>query len=464
MLMPWMALFLSFACLLLADGKAAISSAANYHRFCHQTVPESPPTVLPMNFSRGEDRDPHFDIAYFTGGTQIFPGKSTADSDGISLSFHPKRRTIYLTENPNVLKLQATLRFHLPPRGYSMWHRNLRQIRFRGPRIPVRTKTVGFDFYGFWSRNIGQLCMVGSDSSLANSRDATSAPSSAVVLKLKYPVIAGGAGNVSSLIRGSLESTNPPGSFELEYASECSGNANGSKCNPLKVDSQVLPGFMTIQGRRDFSSGMDGNLRLELQEPSICLSQLYQYARSFELEYASECSGNANGSKCNPLKVDSQVLPGFMTIQVGDCSIQFSLRFPKKLTIQHRSTVVGQISSSRSVNDSGYFPPIGFHGFGNKVRGLPGLEYKYTVLDMVAKSCAGKKITKGKGTYPSAYSFDMRFDMSVSNSKGQKAEAEKVPTGDHISDFVIGCINSTILGTTSSLMLVSFLMAFCSHR
>ncbi|CAN1219108.1 hypothetical protein LINPERPRIM_LOCUS1520 [Linum perenne] len=496
MLLRWTVIFLSFSCLLLADAKTTVSSSnflSDYNKFCHQTVPESPSTVVPMNVSGGEDRDLHFDIAYFTGGSQIFPKEATADSNGISLSFHPKRHTIYLTENPEVLKLQASLKFHLSPRGHSTWNRrNLRQIRFRGPRIPLRSKSIGFDFYGFWSRSTGELCMVGSGSGLANSRDASSAPSSGVVLKLKYPVIAGGAGNVSSLIHGSMESTNPQGS--LNYFEPVSILAL-PHFGQYKY-SLMSEGTGDCLGRSGAGGGMDENLRLEVQEPSVCLSQLYRYAWSFELEYGSECSGNANGSKCNPLKVNSQALPGFMTIQgircddhgirvllgfansieyssrafgygrvfnpnnmligegtwdetenklcvmacrvlnfnhsldnasVGDCSTQFSLRFPKKLTIQQRSTVVGQVSSSRSVNDMGYFPPIGFHGFGNRVRVLPGLEYKYTVLDMVAKSCSEKKITKGKGTYPSAYSFDMRFGMSVSNSKGQKAEGSSSP-------------------------------------
>ncbi|CAI0441427.1 unnamed protein product [Linum tenue] len=484
---------LSFACLHLADAKTpAVAFISYYSKFCHQTVPESPETSKPVNSATGEDRTLYFDIAYFTGGSQIFPGKSSLDSDGITLSFHPKRRTMFVTENPDVIKLQATLKFHLPPRGYSMWqgNRNLREIHFRGPRIPVRTKSVGFEFFGFWSRKNGELCMVGSGSSLGSSHAAASfAPSSSVVLRLKYPV--SDPGNVSSLILGSLESVSPGGSLDyfepvsilaVPHFSEYKYSLmSGGKGNCLR--------------RSD--GGMEANLPLELKDQSVCLSQLYQHARSFELEYGSECSDISNSSKCNPLTADSQGLPGFMTIQgircepnrgirvlvgfhksieywsrafgygrvfnpnsmllgegawdekenklcviacrvlgfnrslhnasVGDCSIQLNLRFPKKMTIQHRSNVVGQISSSKSVSDAGYFPPIGFHGTKNKVRGLPGLKYDYTMLDLVGKSCVEKKIKKGKGTYPSPYSYDMRFDMSVTNSKGQKAEGDASP-------------------------------------
>ncbi|CAL1373408.1 unnamed protein product [Linum trigynum] len=491
-LLGWIAVFLSsFACLHLADAKTpAVAFLSHYNKYCHKTVPESPETAKPMNLDSGEDMILHFDIAYFTGGSQIFPGKSSIDSDGISLSFHPKRRTIFVTENPDVLKLQASLKFHLPPRGYSMWHnnRNLREIRFRGPRIPVRTKAVGFEFHGFWARKTGELCMVGSGSSLGSSHAVSFAPSSSVVLKLKYPV--SDPGNVSSLILGSLESVSPGGS--LDYFDPVSILAvphfgeykyslmSGGKGNCLRSNG-----------------GMEENLPIELKDQSVCLSQLYQHARSFELEYGSECSDSSNGSKCNPLTADSQGLPGFMTIQgircepnrgmrvlvgfpdsieywsrafgygrvfnpnnmllgegawdekenklcviacrvlgfhrslhnasVGDCSIQLNLRFPKKMTIQHRSNVVGQISSSKSVSEAGYFPPIGFHGTKNKVTGLPGLRYDYTMLDLVGKSCAEKKISKGKGTYPSPYSYDMRFDMSVTNSKGEKAEGDASP-------------------------------------
>ncbi|KAK9906974.1 hypothetical protein M0R45_002583 [Rubus argutus] len=65
---------------------------------------------------------------------------------------------------------------------------------------------------------------------------------------------------------------------------------------------------------------------------------------------------------------------------VGDCSTKLSLRFPVRLSLQNRSAVVGQIWSDK------------------------------------------KRAGRGKGKkYPEEYSSDMKFDMRVSNNKGQVA-------------------------------------------
>ena len=72
------------------------------------------------------------------------------------------------------------------------------------------------------------------------------------------------------------------------------------------------------------------------------------------------------------------------------------------------------------MNDSGYFGRIAFQDTGNVQIDLPGLKYEYTETDSISKTCAKKKGVKHKGqVYPDGHSLDMRFDMSVRNSKGQ---------------------------------------------
>ncbi|KAJ9136167.1 hypothetical protein P3X46_033271 [Hevea brasiliensis] len=514
-------LILVYFCLLANPAAAATSiSSSNflayYAQHCNQVIPESPSTETRMNFALGQDKVLHFDIAYFTGGHQIFPKRAfTADLPAISLSFHPKRNTISLTQTPHVLKLQATLRFHLPAHFNLTWKRNLREIRFRPPRIPIRPGSLGFELYGFWSMDTGKLCMVGSGSSFANLGVVSS---SNVVLKLNYPV---NFSNISSLISGFLESLNHKGS---------SGYFESISILAIPHFGEYKYTLINRGGSDLCSSGSDGggeddNLHLEWLDPSACLSQLYKYSRTFELEYGNECDRNGGGN-CDPLGRSSGILPKFMTIQgircereggirvligfsnsgyfgsgpfsyervfypnrmligegvwdekkdrlcvvacrvlnlkdslvnasIGDCSIQLSLRFPKTLTITQGSTVLGKILSTMPVNGTGYFDEIRFHGSGNRVRGLPGLKYKYTMFDRVSKSCPKQKTMRRKGkAYPNAYSSDMRFHILANNGKGKIAQGYSSPlfVGDQVFE-------PYRVNTNSGLINISYKMSF----
>ncbi|EEF43276.1 conserved hypothetical protein [Ricinus communis] len=490
------ALFLSFYFLLLTTTAAATTpiSPSNflsyYTQHCNDIVPESPSTNTHINFALGQDKTLHFDIAYFTGGNQILPNKNATQNAVVPLSFHPKRSTIYFTQTPHVVILQATLRFHFPVHFNS---RNLREIRFRPPRIPVRSRSLDFELYGLWSMETGKLCMVGSSrSSFSNLGGVVSSFNNTnVVLKLKYPVV---FSNVSSLISGVLESVNDKSSLGYFEPISILGIPHFGEYNYTLINKGN--DNVCFEGN---DRGND-NLHLEWLDPSTCLTHLYRFARNLKLEYGKDCHRNGSG-RCNPFGGDSGILPKFMTIQgircerggnggiqlligfsnsvyyghgpfgyervfdphtmfigegvwdekkdklcvvacrvlklkyslvnasVGDCSIQLSLWFSKTLTIRERNTVVGQISSGIAVNETGYFDRIGFHGSGNMIRGLTGLKYKYTMLDRVNKFCPIKKTMRGAAgkAYPNAYSTDMRFLMSVRNVKGQIAQGFSSP-------------------------------------
>ncbi|KDP20971.1 hypothetical protein JCGZ_21442 [Jatropha curcas] len=472
-------------------------SASNFLSYygpqCDHIVRQSLSSDTHVTFVFGEDKILYFDIAYFTGGSPILRKRADngdADSPSISLSFRPKGNTISLTQIPHVLKLQATLRFHFPFHLNMTWNRNLREIRFRPPRFPVKARSLVFELYGFWSMDTGKLCMVGSGSSHPHLGIVSS---SNVVLKLNYPVH---FSNISGLIIGALESLNDRGDSGYFEPVSILGIPHFGEYKYRLIDrgSNVCVGG---------SDGENENLHLEWQHPSSCLSQLYKYARYFELDYGRECGSN-EGGKCNPLGGDSGTLPKFMTIQgfrcepgrgirlligflntgyhsepfiydrvfnpnrtligegvwddkkdrlcvvacrvsnlkdslvnasVGDCSIRLSLRFPKTLTITQRSTVVGQISSTVTDSETGYFNKIRFHGSENRITGLPGLNYEYTMLGRVNKACPKQKTMKGRGkTYPNACSTDMRFQMIVRNGKGQLSQGYSSPlfVGDQL--------------------------------
>lgn len=75
---------------------------------------------------------------------------------------------------------------------------------------------------------------------------------------------------------------------------------------------------------------------------------------------------------------------------------------------------MGQIWTNKTAENGGYCR-INFWTC-DKYMNLPGLKYIYTEIDNVRKLCP-KKAVKRRGRYPSEQSYDMRFDMSVTNSK-----------------------------------------------
>ncbi|KAF9626655.1 hypothetical protein IFM89_038489 [Coptis chinensis] len=168
---------------------------------------------------------------------------------------------------------------------------------------------------------------------------------------------------------------------------------------------------------------------------SIC-SELYWWSRVFELEYGSNCDATKN---CSPVASSIGDLPEFMdalapsamdslaNASVGDCLIRLSVWFPAIMTITNRSSVVEQIWSNKTSNESGYFDKIVFQSPVNRIYLSPGLKYEYTKTGGVVKSCAKKTAAKKGVIYPSGYSYDMKFDMRVRNSKGAQSWGYSVP-------------------------------------
>ncbi|KAA8519797.1 hypothetical protein F0562_014113 [Nyssa sinensis] len=76
---------------------------------------------------------------------------------------------------------------------------------------------------------------------------------------------------------------------------------------------------------------------------------------------------------------------------------------------------------------------------------LEGLKYEYIEIDNVRRTCMKRMTVKGKGgTYPDAYSSDMRFDMTVRSRKGQIAWGYLSPlsVGDKIYKPLVTSVGS----------------------
>ncbi|GFQ06328.1 hypothetical protein PHJA_002776800 [Phtheirospermum japonicum] len=102
---------------------------------------------------------------------------------------------------------------------------------------------------------------------------------------------------------------------------------------------------------------------------------------------------------------------------VGECLIRLSLRFPAKWNLRDRSIIVGELWSSRSVNETGYFGRVMLSSKRNNDIRAPSLRYDYTELDKANRSCADKIIQKGeRKRYPTLCS-DMSFGVVASNKK-----------------------------------------------
>ncbi|KAE8652716.1 hypothetical protein Csa_014286 [Cucumis sativus] len=112
---------------------------------------------------------------------------------------------------------------------------------------------------------------------------------------------------------------------------------------------------------------------------------------------------------------------------VGDCSIRFSMIFPAVFSIRNRSTVEGQLWSTKSANEPGYFKKIWIRSYNEMLLDPSQIKYEYTEVG-AQSSCPQSKNVHGKGrTYPSENSSDMRFDISLKNSKGQIARGFASP-------------------------------------
>ncbi|XP_059664009.1 uncharacterized protein LOC132309742 [Cornus florida] len=449
----------------------------SYSDHCDSIVPKSTPTDPDYTTLPHLLRIPN---GRYTGGDKILVNTSSDqfyfDYDKY-LSF--TTRKVYKTKASDVYNIEAYLTFS------QSYYSNYRS----------RRGALKFLLNGFWSESSGKLCMLGSAS--WHSREGKSLELDAV-LKLNF---AKNATILTSLVNGTLESLsssddlnyfdpisilafpsmsyynytlvseeldsgfpggidipqNPslglqPGSicstlsrqfppFKLEYASECNSSHN---CTPFGKDIGYLPTFVSfseIQCSEDVQK-----LRYLIDFSNSSYGFYYQ---PFNSDTTLVAEGSWDGKKNRLCIVACRILnssDSLGNVRVGDCSIRLSLRYPAVWSIKQRG-IVGQIWSNRTVNDSGYFHRIKFGGFSHNRVSLPGLEYEYTQMERVKMLCPVKKPSQHKGLrYPIADSYDMRFRMSVKDSKGRSSwgSADPISVGDQFYEH-----GNVIFGSSS---------------
>ncbi|XP_062162410.1 uncharacterized protein LOC133869436 [Alnus glutinosa] len=501
---------------------------ASYTQHCNDVVPESPfaPNTSFLSSFIDTSKFLRLGTGFFSGGDPIFNG--TAVDTLKTLSFIPYRSQ--KTVSDGVYKVQASMSlrngFALSLFG-SPKHRRLRQIRFRGPRRSSWQAVAPFSLTGYWSESSGKLCMVGSGSSYI---DPGNVKRFDVVLKLNYRI---NSSIYGSLISGTLESMHDDkdnsnyfepisilglnkdpnyeytlvekangsdclsgkgggdslslskwflsggcavlggrtGRYELVYGSDC-GSVN---CNPFGGSVRSLPNSMYYQGNQ---CNQRGKVQMLLGFPnSSYRGSEFPFDPNVTLIAEGEWDEKENrlcGVACRILNVTESWANAF----VGDCSIRLTLRFPALFTLRNRSAVVGEIWSKKDVNDSGYFGKIGFQSYLARSIDIQSLKYEYTEIDTVRKSCAKGKIVKGKGkTYPDGNSLDMRFDMSLTDSKGKVAKGFSSPlfVGDQLYarwDYPLVLrvprlaepVKSQLNNSHSSMVNISYRMSFTTPQ
>ncbi|KAM5588231.1 hypothetical protein ABKV19_006594 [Rosa sericea] len=381
--------------------------------------------------------------AYFTGGGRLFTQ----------------------THNRTVLNFQKGVSFHVQHVGPIIRG----SLALKVESAPVISRL--FRLNGYYSDSGNKLCMVGTVSHISSE--------SPVVLKLNYPK---NTSIFDILVTGTLESVSDE--IDLNYFEPISilGLSQKSGYQPTFIGNGRLNGSLVGYDSGE-SLGMD-SLALEKfgrSRSSVCsvVGGFGFTVERYELEYESGYGNPLGGdvgyvpkffvfrrTRCEDGKM--QMLLGFPNSSfhgrgstfpfeprtsliaegewiekenrvlavacrilnftesltnavVGDCSTRLSFRFPARVSLRNRSSIVGQIWSNRAVNDSGYFGKIGFHRVSEQLmKFLPGYKYEFTEYDTVRKTCDEKKTSGGKGKkYPDEHLLEMRLQMAVRNSTGQ---------------------------------------------
>ncbi|CAK9183013.1 unnamed protein product [Ilex paraguariensis] len=474
----WFRTFLFLFLFTIFSTTSVSSSTApkiSYSVHCASFIPESTSAVA------GNSTYPFLRtaITYFSGGERILgrisPDRFLNFSDE-TLSF--STRIMYKTNVSGVYWIVANLIFlssnmyYIPSNsrnGFSYHHRNRSGV-----------DSLRFRLNGFYSESSGKLCATGSP--LRYFRNGKSVKLEAV-LKLNY---AKNQTIFTSLIGGklnSLSSPNDPNYFDpisiltfsqttqydytlvsKEFDEGCPGGIDIPQTQSLSLQPRRICSILSrpyntfyLEYVRDCKSlkdctpfgGVIGFLPRLLSLYAIQCSEdepkfrflirfparnydAYSYSQSFHPNTTLVGEGSWDEKKNRLCIVACRILNPMgskRSAQVGDCSIRLSLSYPAIWTIRNSSTIIGQIWTNKTVKDSGYFERIVFRGSENIIEKLPGLKYEYTETERVRPSCRVEKVVKkNKGeSYPDGHSYDMRFDMSVKDSKGKSTWGYAVP-------------------------------------
>ncbi|KAK2982606.1 hypothetical protein RJ640_024666 [Escallonia rubra] len=455
-------LFAFFSATPLASSSAL--AKASYSDHCGTIIPESPPTDYAQITYPSLDSQ----TTSYTGGERILAPKNSSSKPAFQF------RTIesaYRTSTAGVYAIQAFLTFRSP--SFFVLRNTSRAQARRNRR---HTGSLRFVLTGFWSEPTAKLCMVGTASWFSASLGKY--VNLEAVLKLNY---ANDSTMLSSLVSGTLESFSgspidstyfepvsilsfpamsqykytdlpdaysggidfpPSSSLGIQKRDVCSRLSwpryttfmlyhplNCSSCTAFGGNFGYLPTRMSLHALE--CSDEEMKLRYLIEFPND--TRFDWYYQSFDPNTTLIGEGSWDNRWNRLCIVACRILKNSTDARVGDCSIRLSLRYPSVWSIKQSVSVEGQIWTNKSVNDPGYFDRITFQSSENNMMRVLGLKYEYTLLDRV-RSCAMRKPIKNKvQTYPSAYSYEMRFDMSVTDSKSRSDWGYAVPNsvGDH---------------------------------
>ncbi|RXH83147.1 hypothetical protein DVH24_003645 [Malus domestica] len=471
-----MAVFLMFFFLFFATSSAASS------KFDLQTAyPDHCASFVPQSTPKGDAQGPpdqHRHTGYYTrgGGSDVLSPSSLYYPNENSVQFVIK--SIRETDVQGLIKLQGSLIF--PRDAFYFVGSTSTTSNMSSSRSVLRPRrSISVTLGGFWSQSSGKLCMVGSGYdylegrsylhhihsvlklyNFANSTNATSLisgtlesmnssendadyfePISILMLpsmNYQYTLISNTWETIST--SGGTDSSNPTSSlnikrfcsvlsnevpyhaFDLKYSSRC---VSVNNCTPVAASS--LPRFMFLKLTECLEDARRLRVLVEFEDSSNF------WYRRFDpnTTLVGEGSWDAEKNQLSFVACKFLVAAGsWNNTSVGHCSTRLSLRFPAVWTIGNSSSMVGKIWSNKTVTEPGYFEKITFESLEDDMGRtlIPGAKYEYTKINTVNKLCPKKETARGKtNVYADPFSYEMRFDMSAKNSKGQDAWGRSVP-------------------------------------
>ncbi|XP_022717741.1 uncharacterized protein LOC111276229 [Durio zibethinus] len=402
-------------------------TAAFYSDYCSSIVPESTPDYhyYPTYKSFGPFREYETGYYYSGSGNKILNSNITRFLN--SFVFHT--RSGYRTDRDGVIKIESGLMFQNP-----FYVENMPYTSDISSRSPLSLK-----LQGFWSERSGKLCMVGRGSayskevsvSLSNDKDYFEPVSMLMIPQSGYNCTFGLPYYVQPR-RSFCSIISTAGNvFNLQYTTSCSP---GKNCLPFGGDG-YLPSAMSFT-RLEYCSEFKRKVRLLIEFHNANYVGFY---RPFNPNSTLIGEGFWDDKKNQLCVFVCRILDfaeSWSNARVGDCTTRLTLWFPGVLSLRKTSSMVGQIWTNTTVNDSGYFNKIVFQSTENRVDGVPGLKYEYTEIERVNKSCPRKKPARSKGErHPTGDNFiDMKFDMSLKSSEGKTGWGFAVPisVGDRL--------------------------------
>ncbi|GMJ10186.1 hypothetical protein like AT4G21700 [Hibiscus trionum] len=481
--------------------KPVSSVVESYSDHCFSVVPESVPNSEPPGHESGPFGPHQYGFYYSDGNFRVVSANITRYTN--SFSFYSTK--VNRTDKEGVFMIEGSFELHSPFYFRSLLSGTSKDsavLPHEPPAVAEFKNPFVLKLHGFWSEPWGKICMVGTGSAYLKEGTLLTP---AAVLKL-YNIE--NSSSITSLITGTLESLSPSDDnnyFEpisilmhpqLNYkftfesgdsADEFSGESDfekslsiysvlrgrsfcskfsslatanifnlqytgcrsNNKCLPLGGLTADLPGSMSLDVIH--CTDVQKRVRVFLKfEDNIKFSSLYH---RFNPNTTLIGEGIWDDKK-NQLHV---LLCRFLDItnswsnaSVGDCTTRLSLRFPAIWSIRETSTIMGQIWTNKTKNDSGYFERIVFRSTKNRIEAPYNLKYEYTELDRVRASCPEKKLDRNKGQrYPSPYSSEMKFNMVVKSSKGRIGwgSADVLTIDNQFSEQTISVVSaSTING------------------